>query len=118
VGLCLCWINGKIDIKRQNSKIYQTKIKIFYVRIVVTIAPAKQYFVHHHLGINIKGNKIMKIEPIKDRLYGDGDDPKKKKKNENFLYGDDDKEKKKVDEKNKEYKKNQLNETVGIDTVV
>ena len=50
----------------------------------------------------------MKIEPTKDRLYGNDDNPNKK--NENFLYGDKEKEKKKVDEKNKEYKKNQLNE--------
>ena len=60
----------------------------------------------------MKVTKIMKIEPVKNRLYGNGDD-NKKKKNENFLYGDKDKEKKKVDEKNKEYKKNTLNETVG-----
>lgn len=53
----------------------------------------------------------MKIEPTKDRLYGNDDKPNKK--NENFLFGDKDKEKSKVDEKNKEYKKNQLNETVG-----
>jgi len=52
----------------------------------------------------------MKIEPTKDRLYGNGDTPNKK--NENFLYGDKEKEKKKVDEKNKDYKKNQLNEVV------
>jgi len=62
--------------------------------------------------------KIMKIEPTKERLYGNKDNPKKK--NENYLYGDKDKEKKVVNEKDKEYKKNMLNETVGttIDKVI
>jgi len=56
--------------------------------------------------------KIMKIDPVKDRLYNTPED-KEKRKNENLLFGDQDKEKNVVNEKDKKYKKNTLNETVG-----